>query len=259
MFLSRKDSTNRAKHNQYYRTSTNILRRHSLKPLNETIYYFNSSKKKSREIKDHHYNQIIKHNDILAHRMQAAMSSELMHSLDRNFILSDRKQLLNHLFVSRSHSFNICKSWNKKSEHNSSNHRIPRAKINFNKKTNLINEPVPDYDEQIIIRTIQNKNEINEEPIADYDDPQANITCQSDEKSNKHFDLGVPSSFIIPQTTIDTGEEQRLIPPVPPPLPNLNIEQNKITFRCRTIADKLSSDHQLILKDEKETINESGK
>jgi hypothetical protein len=191
--------------------------------------------------------------------MQAAMSSELMHSLDRNFVLNDHKHLINHLFVSRSHSFNICTAWNKKSEQKFSHHFIPRAKINSNRKSILINEPTPDYDEEIIIRTIQNENDINEEPIADYDDPKSNIKSESDEKTPTHSDLGISSSFIIPPTSINDNEEQIPTPPVPPPLPNLNTEQNKIAFRCRTIADKLSPDHKLILKDPNEEINQLGK
>jgi len=187
--------------------------------------------------------------------MQAAMSSELMHSLDRNYVLNDRKQLLNHLFVSRSHSFNICTSWNK----NSSYHFIPRAKIDLKKRNIFTNESKSNHNE-IIIRKIENKNDINDEPVADYDDPKPNIQCESDEKSNKHSDLGVSSSFIVPQISTNSNEEQIPIPPPPPPLPNLNNEQNKITFRCRTIADKLSSDHKLILKDKnEETIKQPGK
>ena len=257
--LQQKDSTTIGEKKSFLpssqpnRSSTNIPRRHSSKPITETVYCFNSNRKQSRETKDYYP---IRHNDILAHRMQAAMSSELMHSLDRNFVFGDRKQPTNHLIMTRSHSFNICTSWNEKLERNSYHQLIPRVKI----KENLqIDEPTPDYDEEIIIRTIRNENEIGEEPLADYDDPKPNIECESDDKSLTHSDLGgVSSSFIIPQTSTTNTEEQTSTPPIPPPLPNLNTEQKKITFRCRTIADKLSSDHKLILKDENE-INLSGK
>ncbi len=183
------------------------------------------------------------------------MSSELMHSLDRNFVSGDRKQLRNHLFMPRSHSFNIWTSWNKKSERHSSYHFIPRVKINFDKENLLLDEPTPDYDEQnddVFTQTIE--NDINEEPIADYDDPKSDSKCPSDDKTITHSEQGISSSFIVPQTSINNTDEH--IPP-PPPLPNLNTEQKKTTFRCRTIADKLSSDHKLILKDKEEEITPS--
>jgi hypothetical protein len=177
--------------------------------------------------------------------MQAAMSSELMHSLDRNFVFGDRKQLTNRLFIPRSHSFNIVTSWNKKIKLNPSDQLIPRVKIeNF-----LLDEPTPDYDEDII-RTIKNNKNIHEEPIIDYDESKQN---QTDEKSTTQSDFGVSSSFIVPQTSTISTEEQTSTPPVPPPLPDLNIEQTKVTFRCRTIAEELSSDHKLILKDANES------
>ncbi len=252
IFLQQKDLTIREKQtllplSQPNHSLINIPRHHSLKPINEAIYCFDSNRKtKSHETKDSH-----QHHDSLAHRMQAAMSSELMHSLDRNFVFGDRKQSTNHSPMTRSHSFNICTSWNEKPKH----HLIPRVKIiDFNKETISIDEPTPDYDEQIIIRTIQNDNDITDEPMADYDDPKTNIENESNEKSLTHSDLGASSSFIIPQTSTTNTEEQTSTPPIPPPLPILDNDQKKITFRCRTIADKLSLDHKLILKD-----NPSGK
>ena len=238
IFPLRKDPTIREKQTLLpNRSSNNAPRRHSLKPIHETIYCFNTHKKKPRENK---------HNDILAHRMQAAMSSELMHSLDRNFVFGDRKQLANRLFIPRSHSFTTVTSCNKKTKLDSSDQLIPRVKIeNF-----LLDEPTPDYDEDIIIRTIKNNKNIHEEPIIDYDESKKN---QTDEKSTTQSDLGVSSSFIVPQTSTISTEEQTSTPPVPPPLPDLNIEQTKVAFRCRTIAEELSSDHKLILKDANES------
>ncbi|CAF0952506.1 unnamed protein product [Adineta steineri] len=245
---------------QVNRSLINNRRRQSLKPIHETDYCFNTNRKKSREIRNHHYHhqhqQPIKHNDALAHRMQAAMSTELMHSLDRNFVFGDRKQTKNHLLMTRSHSFNICTTWNKKSQRNSYQHLIPRVKItNFNFENFPIEEPTPDYDEHsedFIIRTIQSEHRIDEEPAIDYNDSKPNLECEIDNKSSTNSDLGVSSSFIIPQTSTTNSDEQTLTPPKPPPLPNLNNNPKKFTFRCRTIADKLSSDHKLILKDEEE-------
>jgi hypothetical protein len=188
--------------------------------------------------------------------MQAAMSSELMHSLDRNFVFGDRKQLNNNSLMPRSHSFNICTSWNKTSKLSSSHQLIPRVKIDFDKENISCDEPTPDYNQEFIIRTIRNEKNILEEPIADYDDSKTIIKNQSDERSTTQSDFGVSSSFIVLQTSTMSSNEQTSTPPVPPPLPNLNIEQKKIKFRCRTIAEKLSSEHKLILKDEKE-INHS--
>ncbi|CAF3656877.1 unnamed protein product [Adineta steineri] len=244
---------------QVNRSLINNRRRQSLKPIHETDYCFNTNRKKSREIKNHHnyhHEQPIKHNDALAHRMQAAMSTELMHSLDRNFVFGDRKQTKNHLLMTRSHSFNICTTWNKKSQRNSYQHLIPRVKIsNFNFENFPTEEPTPDYDEHsedFIIRTIQSDHRIDEEPDIDYNDSKPNLECEIDNKSSTNSDLGVSSSFIIPQTSTTNSDEQTLTPPKPPPLPNLNNNPKKFTFRCRTIADKLSSDHKLILKDEEE-------
>ena len=81
---------------------------------NEHLYIINSHNKKSAEIlaslpktekKDHtcvtrRYNSKNKRLstsnavDLLAHRMQAAMSTELMHSLDRNFVFGDKKTFI---------------------------------------------------------------------------------------------------------------------------------------------------------------------
>jgi len=244
-------SNNREKHHHYLynRSSANILRRHSLKPINETIYYFNSSKKKSREIKDLRYHQT---NDHLAHRMQAVMSSELMNSLDRNFVLGDRRQL-----IPRSHSLNIFTRKNKKTERKTSFHFIPRVKMNFKKADTTFEEPTPDYDEQddeLIIRTIENENDtITEEPIADYDDSKPTSNSQSDEKTITPSDQALSSSFVVPQISTNDTDEQESIPPIPPPLPELYTELKQTPFRCRTIADELSSDHKLILKDEEKS------
>ncbi|CAF3149893.1 unnamed protein product [Rotaria sp. Silwood2] len=260
-FSLRKDSINREKQNvlplsQSNHFSTTNSRRHSLKSLNDTIHCFNSHRKKSHEIKDHHYNHTIKHNDILAQRMQAAMSSELMHSLDRSFIFGHHKQSTKTNSIrTRSHSFNICTFWNDKSDDNSYDYFRSNIKNDFNKENISIHVPTPDYDEQnedIIIQTLKPDNDISEEPMIDYDDSKSIIKYDLDDKSIIHTDHEILSSFIIPQTSTINSEEQMSIPPLPPPLPNLDNKQKKITFHCRTIADKLSFDHKLILKDEED-------
>lgn len=247
IFLSRKDSFNRD------RTSTNILRRHSLKPINETIYFFNPSRRKSRENID--YRQ---HPDHLAQRMQAVLSSELMNSLDRNLIVNQRKPC-----VPRSHSFNI--TMNRKQrrvERKFSYHFIPRVKMNFEQRNIFIEEPTPDYDEsteEILIRTNHNNIDVDDEPTVDYEDTKAMFTGgESEEKTTTQSDQCASSSFIVPQTSINvTDEQQQLTPSIPPPpLLDLNTTSKPRGFRCRTIADKLSSDHKLILKDQEDEKEE---
>ena len=255
ILLSRKDSTNRERHHLYHRPSAKIPRHHSLKPVHETIYYYNSSKRKSRDINDLRYHPTSKNNDHLAHRMQAAMSSELMSSLDRNFVLGDRRQLINNLLIPRSQSFQIGTSQNRKAKRKSSFQLIPRVHINFKKENVIFDEPTPDYDEQdeeVVIRTIEHVQEIGEEPVADYDDSRDVINGESDEKTTIHSDQGASSSFIVPQGLTNSSDGQGSAPPLPPPLPDLNIEKRYVTFRCRTIADRLSLDHKLILKEDKE-------
>jgi hypothetical protein len=182
--------------------------------------------------------------------MQAAMGSELMNSLDRNFVLGDRRQL-----IPRSHSLNICITGKRKP----SFHFLPRVKINF-KKREPVEEPTPDYDEQedeYVIRTIKNEDDTaTEEPIADYEDPKTINPVQSDEKTattTTPSDQGLSSSFIVPQTTGNDTDEQLSTPPIPPPLPDLYSQPKQVAFRCRTIANDLSSAHKLILKDEEKS------
>jgi hypothetical protein len=181
--------------------------------------------------------------------MQAAMSSELMNSWDRNFLFGERRPL-----IPRSHSLNIGMTRNKKS----SFHFIPRVKMNLKKENKPLEEPKPDYDEQeedeFVIRTIENENDLNEEPIADYDDAKPTINVQSDEKTTlTHSDQELSTSFIVPQTSANDTDEQISTPPIPPPLPDLYTEPKQRAFRCRTIANDLSSDHKLILKDEEKS------
>jgi len=202
--------------------------------------------------------------------MQAAMSSELMCSLDRNFVFGDKKQSSNCTHINRSHSFQIPIQstndwWDKSLENQSYYHIIPRVKeyLDDEQKSISLDEPTPDYEEEdTIIRQINNNNDIDEEPTVDYDDPKSIPTCEFEEKSETlptHYDLGVSLSCNAPQTSMTPSseistQEQSPIPPTPPPLPNSTIEQKKTTFRCRTIADKITPNHKLILKDEVETI-----
>ncbi|UJR15181.1 hypothetical protein I4U23_002142 [Adineta vaga] len=212
--------------------------------------------------------------DLLAHRMQAAMSTELMHSLDRNFVFGDKKQSANYLQMNRSYSFNISTPppdvwWNKSLQKDHHYHMIPRVKPCFDDEeksietSRSVDEPTPDYeDETIIIHRIHNDhmNDSGEEPIADYDDSQPISTPDHEETPITPpiaYDLGVSTSFVIPENSITPSsetctQEESSIPPTPPPLPSTIFEQKNITFRCRTIADKISADHKLILKDEVE-------
>jgi hypothetical protein len=201
--------------------------------------------------------------DLLAHRMQAAMSTELMHSLDRNFVFGDKKLPLNGTNVNRSHSFHISIQppndwWEKSLQKPNYKHIIPRVKecLDDEQKSISFDEPTPDYEEEqeFIIRPID-RNEIGEEPTVDYDEPRSTPTYEPEETSSTPYDLGVSSSFIAPQTSITPSSEistqnQSPIPPTPPPLPNTIIEQTKINVRCRTIADKITPNHKLTLKDE---------
>jgi hypothetical protein len=295
IYLPGKDSTFREKQTiislpsyKHYRTS---LKRNT----NEGLYIINSQSKRSSEILSsfskttktkteqsivtRRYNSKNKHLsntnavDLLAHRMQAAMSAELMHSLDRNSVFNDKKQPTSNLNINRSHSFHISIQptndwWEKPIQKQSSYQMIPRVKECFDdeQKSISLDEPTPDYDDEIIIRTISN-DDIGEEPIADYDDSKSTPTCELEEKSDTSptpYDLGVSSSFIAPLTSITPSSEietqnQSSIPPTPPPLPKTTIEQKKTTFRCRTIADKITPNHKLILKDEGEKEKPSGK
>ncbi len=289
--LTRKDSTLQEKQT-IIPSSQHNHRRASIKANNNENLH--SHKKKSTQIlssiprkeeKDHsfvtrRYNSKNKRLsstnavDLLAHRMQAAMSTELMHSLDRNFVFGDKKQLSNYMHMNRSHSFNITTSpsnnWQEKSLQKQHHyHIIPRVKSCLDDEqksieTNpSIDEPTPDYDDEIIITRIHNdsNDDIGEEPIADYDDINTPSTPQLEDKPIKSsimHDLEVSSSLVIPQTSTTPSsntytQEESSIPPTPPPLPNTITEQKKMTFRCRTIADKITADHKLILKDEVQT------
>jgi hypothetical protein len=281
VYLPHKDSTIREKPpilplspHKYSRTS---FKRNN----NEGLYIINSHNKKSAEIlsslaktKKHEpsivtrrYNSKNKHVsttnnvDLLAHRMQAAMSTELMHSLDRNFIIYDKKQSSINRNINRSQSFHISiqqpnDGWDKSSYYQI----IPRVKECFDDEQNSISfdEPTPDYEDDVIIIRSVNDEDIGEEPIADYDDSKSTPMYEFEETSPTPYDLGVSSSCIVPPTTITPSyetstQDQSSPPPTPPPLPNITIEQKKITFRCRTIADKITPNHKLILKDETET------
>ena len=297
VYLSRKDSIYREKKTNFLPLSQYSHCRTSLKSRsNEGIYIINSHNKKSIEIlssipkteKNEHSIGARRYSsknkglsnknavDLLAHRMQVAMSTELMHSLDRNFVFGDRHPSSNSSHMTRSHSFNIStlssSDWRDKSlkmEHYY--HVIPRVKRCLDDERKSIetipslSELTPDYDEEIIIRRIHNDNddEIGEEPTADYDDSKSMVTPEIEKSltSSTLYDLKDSSSFAMPQTSIIPSSEactqyQSSIPPTPPPLPNTIVESKKTTFRCRTIADKITADHKLILKDEAETKNE---
>lgn len=206
------------------------------------MYFFNQSRRKSRDPFDHRPHHMGKYNDHLAHRMQAAMSSELMNSLDRNLIINERRQL-----VPRSHSFNVTSRKARRVERKYSYHFLPRVKLNFSKRNIFFNQ-LMSKDDQSNVKIDQNE----EEPTIDYDDSKTMLTNgESEDKTITQSDQGASSSFIVPQTSIDSTNELESTPPIPPP-PLLNdntTEQKTRGFRCRIIADKLSADHKLILKD----------
>ncbi|CAF4357095.1 unnamed protein product [Rotaria sp. Silwood2] len=300
IYLPRRDSISRNKQIIHSLSQYNHPRTSFKAKSTETLYIINSHNKKSVDLlsslsniepKEHsivtrRYSSKNKRLstsnavDLLAHRMQAAMSTELMHSLDRNFVFGDKKQSLNYSHMNRSQSFHISTSPSNKYrdkylEKEHFYHVIPRVKHRLDDEQKSIetisslDELTPDYDDDIIIRRINNNNnnnddEIDEEPIIDYDDSKSTLTPDIEEKlitPPALYDLGVTSSFIVQQTSITPSsesftQEQSSIPPTPPPLPNTIIQQKKITFRCRTIADKITADHKLILKDEIETITE---
>ncbi|CAF2802697.1 unnamed protein product [Rotaria sp. Silwood2] len=299
IYLPRRDSISRNKQIIHSLSQYNHPRTSFKAKSTETLYIINSHNKKSVDLlsslsniepKEHsivtrRYSSKNKRLstsnavDLLAHRMQAAMSTELMHSLDRNFVFGDKKQSLNYSHMNRSQSFHISTSPSNKYrdkylEKEHFYHVIPRVKHRLDDEQKSIetisslDELTPDYDDDIIIRRINNNNnnndEIDEEPIIDYDDSKSTLTPDIEEKPITPpalYDLGVTSSFIVQQTSITPSsesftQEQSSIPPTPPPLPNTIIQQKKITFRCRTIADKITADHKLILKDEIETITE---
>ncbi|CAF3698323.1 unnamed protein product [Rotaria socialis] len=215
--------------------------------------------------------------DLLAHRMQAAMSAELMHSLDRNFVFSDRKQLSNFTNINRSQSLHISKApmHNRKDKSHDNEpyyHVIPRVKYRPDDEQKSIetmssvDELTPDYDDDdIIIRPFEtnSNDEIGEEPAIDYDDSKSIEIAETEEKPTilpTDYDLGVTSPFIVQQistTSSSTGtyaHPQSSVPPTPPPLPNTITQPKKTAIRCRTIADQITADHKLILKDERETL-----
>lgn len=298
VYLPRKDSIIRG--HQIHRTSSPSIRQtNSLKTKsNETLHTVDFNNKKpteqasslpksetrQRSIVARRYSSknkrlvTSKAVDLLAHRMQAAMSAELMHSLDRNFVFSERKLPLNHISVNRSQSTHITSSpkagwWGKSSDKEHVYHIIPRVKHCFDGERKSMqtisssDELTPDYDEDnIILQSIGNisKDDTCEEPTADYDDSKSTIDPDAEEKivaSASVYDLGVSSSYVVHHTSITPSSEtftqdQSSIPPTPPPLPYENREPKRITVRCRTIADTITADHKLILKDKTETIEE---
>ena len=256
--LCHNDSVLREKH-----SVSRLPRRHSTKTSNEIFHYLRSPPPKARHLIPSF--SIIKtpgtFENVLAHRMQAAMSSELMHSLDRNFVFGDRKLSHHHPRMPRSHSFNICtlsNNYNRKASQQSQYQILQRAQRRWQKETVSVSEISPDYGEEnqeFILRkkTVNGVPSGNDESTDDCQHPQPTTIHELDEKSSARTDQGVSSLFVIPPTLVTpTSEELSSTspPPTPPSLPNLNPEQkSSVTFRCRAIADGLSTDHKLISKD----------
>lgn len=278
IYLPRRDSIKPNK----YPSSTYKQSRTSFKRNNtEGLYVINASEKKTGEIfsslskkkrTEHSTRRYQSKNkqlptantvDLLAHRMQAAMSVELMHSLDRNFVFGEKKSSS----INRSQSFHIptqtsSDQWEKSHYY----HVIPRVNESLEQdfKSLSSEEPTPDYDDDdddLVIRVMKN-DEIGEEPTIDYDVSESSPMYPPDETSPTMYDLGISSSFIAPLTSITPNSEmdthdQSPFPPTPPPLPDSFSEQTKITFRCRTIAESITPNHRLILKDQTEMKTKS--
>ena len=230
----------------------------------------------------HRYNhktqRLSMHNavDVLAHRMQAAMSTELMHSLDRNFVFCEKKASAHLSLMNRSQSFNHATlpshDWHPEPLTKHKSHQlIPRVKSVFDEEDKSIgtipsvDEPTPDYDEEIIVhrKHEDTDEEIGEEPAVDYEDSKPISTSERDDRlavSSTLYDLAISSSFTVPLLSVTPSTESHTqdyssIPPTPPPLPfTTDNQQSKSTFRCRTIADQITVSHRLILKDSIETI-----
>ena len=175
------------------------------------------------------------------------MSVELMCSLDRNFIVNEKKPVVNRTQSLHFSIQPIDEWWKQPPGH----HLIPRVQASFDDT----DEPAPDYDEpeeEIAIHTIEN-TENTDEPSIDYDESNNTATYELDQTSSTPEDLGVSSSVPAPQPTLTPVSDinldyQALYPPTPPPLPDNFLESNRITFRCRTIADQITPDHKLISK-----------
>jgi hypothetical protein len=225
---------------QLKRSTKKISRHHSSKPVHQLFRTFRSPSIRKVRVTSPllSMNKSRYHIDnMLAQRMQAAMSTELMHSLNRNFIVNDRKQSHQYSFFSRSHSFNICtlsNNYNQKLTRNAQHQMTSHARYPSNRDV-----VTPDYDEQT--RTTTD------------DDRQATTITESDEKTCvTTMDRGVSSSsfIVLSSSTLPSNDDDSLLPPKPPPLPILTNEQKlSIPVRCRIIADFLSADHKLILKD----------
>lgn len=226
---------------------------------------------------NHKTQRLSMHNavDVLAHRMQAAMSTELMNSLDRNFVFCEKKASAHLSLMNRSQSFNHATlplhGWRPEPLTKHRSHQlIPRVQPVFDEEDKSIetiasvDEPTPDYDEEVIVHRKQEDTdeEIGDEPAVDYDDSKPSSTPDHDDQlpvSSMLYDLGVSSSFTVPllsvtPSTESSTQEYSSIPPTPPPLPvSSDSEQVKSTVRHRTIAHQITANHQLILRDSVET------
>lgn len=170
--------------------------------------------------------------DVLAQRMQAAMSSELLHSLDRNFVLSEKKLVA----INRSQSFNPSALTKTKSFQ-----MIPRVRSDFLDEISAsIDDLTPDYDQEILVEHLS--EESDDETMKSHDENQ--------QESSGASSVVIPLSC----TTPSTESNDFSIPPTPPPLaPIIDSPDRPMTkIRCRTIADRISSDHKLILRDSTE-------
>ena len=185
--------------------------------------------------------------NLLAHRMQAAMSSELMHSLDRNFVFGDRKQeSRNYSIITRSQSFNICtlsNNYNRKFNLCSSVRLIPRARFqNKKEERSIVTEITPDYHDDIVLKNSEETQQLVDSlPTSTTSDSNENLLPSNEQP---------PSSSLAnpPSQEIRTDEE-----PTSAPLQLERSSKPLLVVRCRTIADCLTPEHKLIPRDGEES------
>ena len=203
--------------------------------------------------------------DILAHRMQAAMSTELMHSLDRNFVFSDRRHAGNHrILINRSQSFNQSAlpshEWLERSpppppRTKQVDHQIiPRVRhVRDDGQKSIetiasVDELTPDYDEDVLVRAHQ-KDTDDEEPMIDYDDSMHEHEEQSI-VSPTMYELDPSSSVALPEATITPTSAAWTQEPTPlleilSPLPSTDTEpMKKVVFRYQTSSNEPTSHHK---------------
>lgn len=180
---------------RYYRSSANVTRRYSLKTINERS---NIVRKVSRE-------SSIKSNDFLAHRMQVAMSSELMNSLDRNEKHTERKDL-----IKRSQTFHQWTIKDEKSMIETKVLSIPRVQISFEQEIEEYDEPTVDYDDDDDEE--EEEAEEEENPLKDKSDQlPASASFIVPQLSSSNSDIEQKDSIVLRQPTITDDSKSSIV------------------------------------------------